>query len=125
MKATHKIMVSHRFTANGPQRQIGRVEFAVDGASVIETFYLLPHMVAEEILPGFGDLMMLSARVQAGKVMREYVAENGKWASVWSEETGIQCDVYPITPVPDPGPPARWNPEKRVRGTRGWFGLNR
>ena len=126
MKATHKVLVSHRFAANGMQRQIGRVEFYADGKSVIETGHAINLQAAEEILPGFGELLVLSARIQAGKVLREYIAENGRWASVWSEDDGIQCDVYPITPIPDPGPvKVRWNPNNRVRGTRGWFGLNR
>jgi len=125
MKANFKVMISHRFTANGYQRQIGRVEFAVDGSAVIETGHVIDKAMAEDILPGFGEMLALSARVQAGKGVREYVTDGGRLASVWTEETGIQCDIYPITPEPDPGPPARWNPEKRVRGTRGWFGLNR
>ena len=120
MKANFKVIVSHRFTANGTQRQIGRVEFAVDGASVIETSYVIDKATADEIIPGFGELLALSARTQSGKVLREYIAEGGKWASVWTEETGIQCDVYSITPIPDPGPPARWNPARRIRGL-GWL----
>lgn len=120
MKATHKVLVSHRFAANGMQRQIGRVEFVVDGSAVIETGHVIDLDKAEAILPGFGELLALSARTQSGKVLREYISEGGKWASVWTEETGIQCDIYPITPIPDPGPPARWNPARRIRGL-GWL----
>ena len=127
MKANFKVIVSHRFTANGTQRQIGRVEFAVDGASVIETSYVIDKATADEIIPGFGELLALSARTQAGKVLREYVADSGRWASVWTEETGIQCDVYPITPIPVAVP---YDPSKfsitfrhrnRVPGGRWWM----
>lgn len=120
MKPNFKVCVSHRFTENGMQRNIGRVEFYADGKSVIEICHVLDLQAADEILPGFGELLALSARTQAGKVLREYVEEGGRWASVWTEETGIQCDVYPITTAPDPGPPARWNPERRIRGM-GWL----
>ena len=120
MKATHKVLVSHRFAANGMQRNLGEVKFCVEGAAVIETANGIDAKLAEEILPGFVELLVLSARIQAGKVLREYIAEGGKWESVRTEETGIQCDVYSITPIPDPGPPARWNPARRIRGL-GWL----